>query len=146
MHRRRAACNLSGALADLVFFYGTLMAGFDRRRRAGIDSKLAYVGRGAIQAALFDLGLYPAAVPAPDRQVWGEVYEMSDTDAVLAGLDDIEGYRPGHADQSLYTREQTAVRLPDGTTAPAWVYFYNAPLGQAPLIASGDYLEHIKVR
>jgi gamma-glutamylcyclotransferase (GGCT)/AIG2-like uncharacterized protein YtfP len=76
-------------LADLVFFYGTLMAGFDRRRRAGIDSKLSYVGRGAIKAALFDLGLYPAAVPAPDRQVWGEVYEMSDTDAVLAGLDDI---------------------------------------------------------
>ena len=52
-------------MADLVFFYGTLMAGFDRRRRAGIDSKLAYLGRGSIHAALFDLGLYPAAVPAP---------------------------------------------------------------------------------
>ena len=36
--------------------------------------------------------------------------------------------------------------LPDGTTAPAWVYFYNAPLGQAPRIPSGDYLEHVKVR
>ncbi len=122
------------------------MAGFDRRRRAGIDNKLNYVGRGAINAALFDLGLYPAAVPAPEGQVWGEVYEMSDTDAVLAGLDDIEGYTPGHADQSLYTREQAEVLLPDGTTAPAWVYFYNAPLGQARLIASGDYLEHIRVR
>ena len=36
--------------------------------------------------------------------------------------------------------------LPDGSHAQAWVYFYNAPLGQAPRIASGDYLEHVKVR
>ena len=59
-----AVYSLAGAVTDLVFFYGTLMAGFDRRRRAGIDSKLAYVGRGSIGAALFDLGIYPAAIPA----------------------------------------------------------------------------------
>ena len=100
-------------MADLVFFYGTLMAGFDRRRRAGIDTKLMYLGRGVIRAALFDLGLYPAAVPAPDGQVWGEVYDMTtDSEVVLAALDDIEGYPPGHPDQSLYTRERTDVRLP----------------------------------
>jgi hypothetical protein len=28
----------------------------------------------------------------------------------------------------------------------AWAYFYNAPLGRAERIASGDYLEHLKVR
>ena len=60
-------------VADLVLFYGTLMAGFDRRRRAGIDDRLTYVGRGAIRAALFDRALYPAAVPAPEGLVWGEV-------------------------------------------------------------------------
>ena len=54
-------------MADLVFFYGTLMAGFERRHRAGIDAKLTFRGRGTIHAALFDLGLYPAAVPDPDR-------------------------------------------------------------------------------
>ena len=133
-------------MGELVFFYGTLMAGFDRRRRAGIDGKLTYVGRGAIRAALFDLGIYPAAVPAPEGLVWGEVYEMVDADTVLAALDDIEGYRPGDPDRSLYTRQHADVRLPDATVAPAWVYFYNAPLGQASRIASGDYLEHVKVR
>ena len=122
------------------------MAGFDRRRTAGIDSKLTYVGRGAIRAALFDLGLYPAAVPDPDGQVWGEVYAMSDPDAVLPALDDIEGYRPTHPDQSLYLRERTDVRLPDGAVAPAWAYFYNAPLGRAIRIPSGDYLEHVRAR
>ena len=129
-----------------VFFYGTLMAGFDRRRRAGIDRKLTYVGRGAINAALFDLGLYPAAVPAPDRRVWGEVYEAVEIDSVLAALDEIEGYAPGDPDRSLYLRQETEVTLPDGGRVAAWVYFYNAPLGQARPIPSGDYLEHIKAR
>jgi gamma-glutamylcyclotransferase (GGCT)/AIG2-like uncharacterized protein YtfP len=133
-------------LADLVFFYGTLMAGFDRRRRAGIDQKLTYAGRGSIQAALFDLGIYPAAVPAPESVVWGEVYAMSDPDTVLAALDDIEGYRVEDPDRSLYTRAQVDVTLPDGTRGPAWVYFYNAPLGQALRISSGDYLNHVKAR
>jgi gamma-glutamylcyclotransferase (GGCT)/AIG2-like uncharacterized protein YtfP len=133
-------------VSDLVFFYGTLMAGFDRRRRAGIDDKLHYIGRGAIQGALFDLGLYPAAVPGPDGHVWGEVYEMTDPSAVLPALDAIEGYREDDPDRSLYTRSRAPVLLPDSTIADAWVYFYNAPLGRAPRIPSGDYLEHVKVR
>jgi gamma-glutamylcyclotransferase (GGCT)/AIG2-like uncharacterized protein YtfP len=132
--------------SELVFFYGTLMAGFDRRRRAGIDDKLRYIGRGSIQGALFDLGIYPAAVPATDGRIWGEVYEMSDAAPVLAALDEIEGYRHDDPDRSLYMRKQAEVALPDGTRAQAWVYFYNAPLGRAQPIASGDYLEHVKVR
>ena len=133
-------------MGDLVFFYGTLMAGFDRRRRAGIDDKLRYIGRGSIKGSLFDLGLYPAAVPAADGHVWGEVYEMLDSPVVLAALDDIEGYHHDDPDRSLYRRQQVEVALPDGNHANAWVYFYNAPLGRASRIASGDYLEHVKIR
>ena len=133
-------------MATFVFFYGTLMAGFDRRRRAGIDTKLTYRGRGSIRAALFDLGIYPAAVPAPEGLVWGEVYEMSDPETVLLALDDIEGFRPDDPDKSLYARAVADVTLPDGRVEQAWVYFYNAPLGRAPRIGSGDYLEHTKVR
>ena len=131
---------------DFVFFYGTLMAGFDRRRRAGIDAKLTYRGRGWIRAALFDLGIYPAAVPALEGRVWGEVYQLSDHDTVLAALDDIEGYRPDDPDLSLYARSIADVTMPDGASAKAWVYFYNAPLGQASRIPSGDYLKHVKAR
>ena len=133
-------------MTDLVFFYGTLMAGFDRRRRAGIDDKLKYMGRGAIAGALFDLGLYPALVASSEGRVWGEVYDMADAPRVLAALDEIEGYRHDDPDRSLYTRAQTDVTLPDGSRARAWVYFYNAPLGRAQRIPSGDYLEHVKVR
>ena len=133
-------------MADFVFFYGTLMAGFDRRRRAGIDTKLTYRGRGSIRASLFDLGIYPAAVPSPEGVVWGEVYQMVDQEAVLRALDDIEGYRTDDPDKSLYARSEADVTMPDGSIERAWVYFYNAPLGKAPRIASGDYLEHTKVR
>ena len=33
-----------------------------------------------------------------------------------------------------------------GDRSDAWVYFYNAPLGRAERIDSGDYLEHLKLR
>ena len=133
-------------VSDFVFFYGTLMAGFDRRRRAGMDDKLKFQGRGWMSASLFDLGLYPAAVPSPDGCVWGELYEMAESTTVLAALDGIEGYTPGDPDHSLYVRSQVTVTLPDAVQHPAWVYFYNAPLGQAPRIESGDYLQHVRVR
>lgn len=133
-------------MAEFVFFYGTLMAGFDRRRRIGIDSKLTYVGRGSIEASLYDLGIYPAAVPTRGSRVWGEVYRTEAIEAVLAALDEIEGYRAGDTDHSLYLRERVPTQLPDGQSVEAWVYFYNAPLGQAPLIPSGDYLSHVTVR
>ena len=133
-------------MADEVFFYGTLMTGFDRRRRAGIEGKLSFTGRGWIRAALFDLGIYPAAVPASDGAVWGEVYEMMDPPAVLSVLDEIEGYTANTPEHSLYVRERAPATLEDGRTVDVWVYFYNAPLGRAPQITSGDYLDHVRVR
>jgi gamma-glutamylcyclotransferase (GGCT)/AIG2-like uncharacterized protein YtfP len=133
-------------LIDLVFFYGTLMSGFKRAGRAHVEAKLAAQGRGWIGATLFDLGIYPAAIPAADSRVWGEIYRMTDADTVLAALDEIEGYRPAEPDRSLYTRVETAVTFEDGHVANAWVYFYNAPLGGAQRIESGDYLEYLKVK
>lgn len=133
-------------MTDLVFFYGTLMSGFRRPGRVRLDQALRPLGRASIRAALFDLGIYPAAVPAEDTRVWGEVHQMLDTDAVLSTLDEIEGYSEEEPDVSLYTRAEIPVTLRDGQTASAWCYFYNAPLGRAERIASGDYLEHLKVR
>ena len=133
-------------MTDLVFFYGTLMSGFKRPGRSRIDPKLTAIGRGSIRATLFDLGIYPAAIPASEERVLGEVYRMSDVDGVLAALDEIEGYRPGRPDASLYTRVEIPVTFEDGHVEPAWAYFYNAPLGQAQRIESGDYLQHLKVK
>jgi len=133
-------------VTDLVFFYGTLMSGFKRRGRDRIDSSLTPVGRGWIHAALFDLGLYPGATPASDTKVWGELHRMTDADAVLRELDAIEGYSAGEPDASLYVRHETPVTVDGGRLETAWTYFYNAPLGGAQRIESGDYLDHLRVR
>jgi gamma-glutamylcyclotransferase (GGCT)/AIG2-like uncharacterized protein YtfP len=133
-------------VTDLVFFYGTLMSGFKRPGRSQIDPKLTPEGGGSILAALFDVGIYPAAIPASDSRVRGEIYRMFDSAGVLDALDEIEGFRPGRPDESLYTRVEAPVTFDDGHIASAWVYFYNAPLGRAPRIESGDYLEYLKVK
>lgn len=133
-------------MTDLVFFYGTLLSGFRRPGRERIEPKLRAEGRGWISAALFDLGIYPAAVPASDSRVWGEIHRMTDPDTVLQELDEIEGYRAAEPDNSLYTRVETLVTFSDGRAAITWAYFYNAPLGRAERIESGDYLEHLGIK
>ena len=133
-------------MAERIFFYGTLRTGFNRTTRAGIDDLLTFAGRAWIQGKLFDLGIYPAAVPATDARVWGEVFEISDPPRVLAALDRIEGHRPAEPERSLYNRVRVTATLDDGSTEDVWVYFYNAPLGRAQRITSGDYLEHLKSR
>jgi len=132
----------------LIFFYGTLMTPFNRPGRIRVDSQLTFKGHGRIAAALFDLGMYPAAVPAghDDARVRGEVYEMANAAAVLHILDEIEGYRSTEPRASLYTRQLTEVTLEDGRVVDAWAYFYNAPVRGAARIDCGDYLEYLKAR
>ena len=96
--------NIRG-VGDHVFFYGTLMSPFNRPGRQRITPKLTFKGRGTIRAALFDLGIYPAAIPADDNSWCGaRSTRPSDPAPVLAALDEIEGYRPNEPERSLYTR------------------------------------------
>jgi gamma-glutamylcyclotransferase (GGCT)/AIG2-like uncharacterized protein YtfP len=133
-------------MSERIFFYGTLRTGFNRTTRAGLDEFLTLAGTGWIHAKLFDLGIYPAAVPASDARVFGEIFEMTNAAEVLAALDRIEGYRPTEPERSLYTRARVTATLDGGGIEEVWVYFYNAPLGRAPRIRSGDYVEHLKAR
>jgi gamma-glutamylcyclotransferase (GGCT)/AIG2-like uncharacterized protein YtfP len=135
-------------MTQLVFFYGTLMAGFARRREAALEDRLEFLGRGSIEAALFDLGDYPAAVPAPGSRVAGELYAIAagSIDSVLLVLDEVEGFLSAKPRDSLYRRIETPVHLDDGGSEVAWVYFYNQPLGEAAPIPGGDYLKHVAAR
>ena len=128
-----ARCTLPRPLVtDFVFFYGTLMAGFDRRRRAGIDSKLTYRGRGSIQRRAVRSRHLSRRRAGSRRARLGRGLRNGRCRTVLAALDDIEGYRADDPDNSLYSRDRADVTMPDGAQEQAWVYFYNAPLGRAP--------------
>ena len=69
---------------------------------------------------LYDVGEYPALRPSDDRGdvVHGVLLEIDDS--ALADLDAYEGIA-----EELYVRERCTVQLDDGTTAAAWIYFYN---------------------
>ena len=127
-----------------VFFYGTLMRGFELRRAIAPDNALRAVGQGHIRGQLFDLGSYPAAVSSPHGLVRGETYEMIRRE-ILAVLDDVEGYRRSDPLRSLYVRRVSAVTLDTGRQLPAWVYFYNGSLAGARPIPSGDYRHYLAI-
>ena len=110
-------------MPERVFFYGTLRTGFNRTTRAGVDAFLKFAGGGWIDGKLFDLGIYPAAVPATDARVRGEIFEITDAPTVLAALDRIEGYRAAEPERSLYNRVRVVATLDDGQTQEVWVYF-----------------------
>ena len=78
-------------MPELIFFYGTLMTPFNRTARLRIDRHLTFRGTGTIEGALFDVGIYPAAVPASGGKVHGELYEMLHPTIVLRELDELEG-------------------------------------------------------
>jgi gamma-glutamylcyclotransferase (GGCT)/AIG2-like uncharacterized protein YtfP len=84
----------------LVFFYGTLMSGFERPGRARIDPALRPQGRASIHATLFDLGIYPAAVPSSDGRVWGEVHRMIDPEALDTRIETPVTFDDGHVAQA----------------------------------------------
>ena len=132
-------------LTDLVIFYGTLMSAFRRSNDEPVSVALTPLGQGWIAAALFDLGAYPGAIPSSTSRVRGELHRMLDPLATLRALDEFEGYRPDD-DGSLFVRRATSVARDDRSVEEAWVYFFNAPLGSAPRIDSGDYLKYLKVK
>ena len=129
-------------MVDLVFFYGTLMRPFSRTHSLRVGRDIVFLSAGSAEGALYEVGIYPALVADPSAYVVGKVHQMSHPGRTLQVLDDYEGCRVDSPESSLYTREVVPVTLDSGEVVRAWTYFYNAPLGQAHRIESGDYLEH----
>ena len=125
---------------DHIFFYGTLMRGFDLRRRTNIDQW--YRGSGEVAGRLYDLGSYPVLVPGSGR-VRGEVYRMLATAPLLQCVDRVEAFRTQDSERSEYLRRPSRAVLDDGTSVRVWVYVYNRTLDGCDLIETGDYLDYL---
>lgn len=131
-------------MVDFVFFYGTLMKRFGYTRSLCVERHIALVGRGTVPGALYEVGSYPALVVDPSRRVVGEVHQMSHPGRVVQVLDEYEGYPIESPETGLYVRQLVDVQLDSGDVVRAWAYFYNAPLGQARRIESGDYVAYTR--
>ena len=127
-----------------LFVYGTLRAVAAGSAHARLMRGVRRVGRAAIGGVLYDAGRYPAAVPSahPADRIAGELYVVSAgaADALLAALDDYEGYDADAPDESLFVRRIVQAAGEDGRCAAAWAYFYNRPVDGLPRVVSGDWL------
>ena len=134
---------------DHLFVYGTLRQGSGHPLARLLATHARYVGRARFAGRLFELGSYPAVVPAPGGgEVVGELYRLIAPEMLLSLLDRYEGCNEGHNEgpgsvpdpRAEYRRERRPVRLDDGTARDAWIYLYNRPTEGLRPIPHGDYL------
>lgn len=130
-----------------LFVYGSLRSDFRADAYQYISKYFKFVGRGKVRGKLFDLGAYPAGIPTTeDAFIIGELYVANGKQEfswAIGQLDDYEGVTPEPGEPQLYRRELTDV-IVDNNTIRAWIYWYNADVGNSPVIASGDLIEYLK--
>ncbi len=140
----------AGAEEDFVFFYGTLLPEIAETEIRRVVDKLERMDGGTAAGRLYDMGPYPAFVPAaaatssPAARVRGAVFRLPADPRVLRLLDLYEGHDPERPDRSLFVRAKERVSLDGGGEVIAWCYRYNGDPGGAAIIASGDYLSHLR--
>jgi gamma-glutamylcyclotransferase (GGCT)/AIG2-like uncharacterized protein YtfP len=83
--------------------------------------------------ALFLVDRKAVITKRPSARIKGDVYSV--TDEKLATLDRFEGH------PRITNRESVSVKLEDGKTVQAWVYFNVQPLHNSVLIESGDFMD-----
>ncbi len=130
-----------------LFVYGSLLSGFKSPAYEYISRYFILEGEARVKGKLFDMGSYPAAVPAEeDAFIKGELYAIrnpAELSWAIGQLDDYEGVSPEAGEPQLYRREAVEA-LADGRPVMAWIYWYNGSIEGRPLIASGSILEYIK--
>ena len=129
-----------------VFVYGSLRKGFQHPAYAYISGYFSFVAEGTVHGALYDMGNFPAALPAQDGKIIGELYrikEPAEMSWALAQLDDYEGLNTEAGETPLYRRERVEVTTENGTEL-AWIYWYNGEANAYSRIDTGDVLEYLQ--
>lgn len=135
------AGSMRAGVLDLLFVYGSLQRRFAGPQAVRLARTSLLLGRGTIQARLYDLGAYPGAV-ASDRsrdKVTGELVRLLAPLQTLAMLDRYELCDAASPRPHPYRREQARVRLEHGQDLLAWVYLYQRPVSEARRIPSGSW-------
>jgi gamma-glutamylcyclotransferase (GGCT)/AIG2-like uncharacterized protein YtfP len=131
------------AALDLIFVYGTLMRRFDHPMSKLLSRSAEFLGEGRCPGQLYLIAHYPGLLRAgePGDVVFGELYRMHDSAALLAELDEYESCGPNFDPPTLYLRETLPVTLADGSVMEAWTYIYNRAVDGKKRIASGKFLD-----
>jgi gamma-glutamylcyclotransferase (GGCT)/AIG2-like uncharacterized protein YtfP len=129
-----------------LFVYGSLRKGFPNPVYEYISKYFTFLGEAKVHGMLYDLGEYPAAVPATSSfLIKGELYELKkpgEFERTMKQLDDYEGLYPDEGETQLYKREVTDVFY-QKETVRAWIYWYNLEVSGEPIKPSGDTFDYL---
>lgn len=119
-------------MSEYLFVYGTLQPAAAPPEVKEIVGRWRKVGSATVLGQLYDLGDYPGAVldANTSSRIVGEVFELPKDPAVLATLDEYEGYDPDEPGDSLFQRIKTEVKLADGGKQETWIYVYNRDVSE----------------
>lgn len=125
---------------EFLFVYGTLMQRVSNKMSAFLKLHSTFSSDGYFHGKLYDLGEYPGAIISTNREekVFGQVFELHQTEEVFPVLDAYEGVEEG-----LYLRRKVEVTTVAGQIIHAWVYVYNQPVELHKFIESGDYMKYL---
>jgi gamma-glutamylcyclotransferase (GGCT)/AIG2-like uncharacterized protein YtfP len=134
--------------SDRLFVYGTLMRDFDHPMAKLLSRSADFIGEARCGGRLYLVKHYPGLVlsDAADEFVFGELYRLTQPEALLREFDMYEACGEGFAEPTEYIRRMLPVTLQDGavgeaSTREAWTYIYNWPVAHLPRIASGRFME-----
>jgi gamma-glutamylcyclotransferase (GGCT)/AIG2-like uncharacterized protein YtfP len=129
--------------SDRLFVYGTLMCDFDHPMAQLLSRSADFIGEARCAGRLYLVKHYPGLVlsDGTDEFVFGELYRLTQPEALLREFDMYEACGEGFAEPTEYIRRVLPVTLLDGAAAEAWTYLYNWPVDHLPRIASGRFME-----
>jgi gamma-glutamylcyclotransferase (GGCT)/AIG2-like uncharacterized protein YtfP len=130
-----------------LFVYGSLRSGFKSPAYEYISRFFSFIGDAKVRGKLFDLGSYPAGVPADDESfIMGELYTIKhepEFSWAIGQLDDYEGVTVEPDEIQLYKRDLVDVHIND-SVVQAWIYWYNRNVDGKPFIESGDLIQYLQ--
>lgn len=134
-----------------LFVYGSLLSGFKSPAYEYITRYFDLLSPGRVQGLLYDMGEYPAAIPAAGTGhfIEGELLRIrnqTEFSWAMGQLDDYEGVLVEPGEPKLYRRELAEIQLPGGAAETAWIYWFNGDISGRPQIHSGSLLEYMAGR
>jgi gamma-glutamylcyclotransferase (GGCT)/AIG2-like uncharacterized protein YtfP len=131
-----------------IFVYGSLRSGFHAPAFEYISRYFDLISDARAKGYLYDMGEFPAAVPTEeDVYLVGELYRIKQEEEFSWAMEQLDAYEGIHSEPEEgaipYRRALTTVFTPAGNTT-AWIYWFNEPIGNQPIIASGDMLEYMR--
>jgi gamma-glutamylcyclotransferase (GGCT)/AIG2-like uncharacterized protein YtfP len=132
-----------------LFVYGSLRSHFRSSAYEYIARYFDLAGDATVEGKIFDMGEYPAAIPATDGSVIkGELYTIKNEREfawAICQLDDYEGVHVEAHESPLYRREIVQVTT-DNSSIPAWIYWFNGDVSGKPQVASGDMVDYQRTK